>query len=175
MWKPKLVTSITSHRVRIGCVVMCLLASSSSGAQTPLQTGIRLDTGLFTFFAGDGRSVSVTVTEVGDLPAVSNVLIVFLDATNRTISRGEGVLKRGQPVSLELPLDMAERRVKVRASITIVGQPGRISSPIVVLEDIDPGSFTIQPRVSCSAPTGREGPVMPYCPDVSATSITLGS
>lgn len=174
MSKQKLVLSITSHRGRIACVVLWLLAASSNRAQEGLPTGIRLDTALFTFFPGKNHSVEVTVTETGPPTAVSNVRIVFLDATDRILLRGRGVARPGEPVSLELPLDMAERRVKVRASITIFGPLGFARSPIVVMEDLDPESITSIPKVSCSAPVGRDGPVLPFCPDVSATLLTVG-
>ncbi|MEO8076541.1 MAG: hypothetical protein ABI818_09455, partial [Acidobacteriota bacterium] len=67
-----------------------------------------------------------------------------------------------------------KRRLLLRASITILGPPGRGSSPVVVMEDVHPGSFTIGERFSCSAPASREGPVTPYCPGGVVTNITVG-
>jgi hypothetical protein len=77
-------------------------------------------------------------------------------------------------VTFELPLDMAQARVQLRASISIVGTAGRQSRPIVVLEDIDPGSLAIEQRISCAPPASREGPVTPYCPEVVVSQITVG-
>ncbi len=77
-------------------------------------------------------------------------------------------------MTFELPLDMGEPLVQLRASISIVGPSGRQSAPVVVLEDIDHGSFAIEQRISCAPPASREGPVTPYCPDVVVTNITIG-
>ena len=176
MWNEKLLTSIAGHRRRLACgVILCLLAASSSGAQELTLAGVQLDSGLMTFFTGNDRSVSVTVTEVGPLTAESHVKIVYRDASDRILLSDEAVLKRGQPVQLELPLLMAERRVQVRATITIFGQLGTVRSPIVRVEGIDGGALTVQPHGDCSAPAGLDGPVLPNCPPFSATRFVNGA
>jgi hypothetical protein len=173
MWRQELVASTTGHRGLVTGVVMWLAAASSIGAQ-PIPTSIQMETGFLGFFTGAKRSVEVRVTEVGALTAESNVRVLFRNAADRVIFRGTGVLKRGQPVSVVLPLNMLERRVVVRASILIQGQLASGSSVNVVMEDIDAGSFTIGQRISCSVPASREGPVSPFCPEVVTTTITGG-
>ena len=176
MWNQKLLTSIAGHRRRLACgAILCLLAASSGGAQERTMAGVRLDTGLMTFFTGNERSVSVTVTEVGPLTAESRVRIVYRDASDRILLSDEAVLKRAQPVQLELPLLMSERRVQVRASITIFGLMGSVRSPIVRVEGIDTGSLTVQPHIDCSAPAGLDGPVLPDCPPFAVTRFVNGA
>jgi hypothetical protein len=163
-----LLTSPTSRRRRIAGVIVWLLAVSSIGAQTPpAQTGIKLETGLQTFFTGSGRFIAVTVTEVGPPTAQSTVRIVYRDAADRVLMRDEFTLTREHPARLELPLTMPEPLVLVRATVVISGSTGG-SSPIMVMEEIDRGSFTVVPRVSCSstAPVPGMDPVLPNCPEV---------
>lgn len=162
------------HRSLLACTILSLLATSPSDAQPRTLTGVQVETGLLSFFTGDRRAVKVTVTEVGARTAESQVLIVYRNASGRVVARDEGTLRRTGPVTFELPLDMGEPLVQLRASISIVGPSGRQSAPVVVLEDIDHGSFAIEQRISCAPPASREGPVTPYCPDVVVTSITIG-
>jgi hypothetical protein len=173
MWRLTVVRSIASRRGPIAGIVMWLAAASAIGAQ-PIATSIQMETGLMSFFTGAGRLIEVRVTEVGAWTAESHVQIAVRNAADRIIFRGEGVLKRGQPVRLELPLNMDERRVRLRASIVIEGQLGSSSSPIVVLEDVDAGSFTIGERFTCSVPASREGPVSPFCPGGVVNTVTGG-
>lgn len=165
---------ITVHRAQLACIVLWLLAASPTGAQSPTLTGVQIETGLLSFFTGGQRVVRVTVTEVAMRAAESQVRIIYRDVSGRVVARDEGILRRTTPVTFALPLDMGEPLVQLRASITIVGPSGRRSAPVVVLEDIDPGSFAIEERVSCAPPASREGPVTPYCPEVVVTSITTG-
>jgi hypothetical protein len=169
-----LVTRLVSQRLRLVGLGFLLMAAVPGSAQTTLQTGVQVDTGLLSFFTGDGRAVKVTVTGLGGRAVQSHVRIVYRDASDRVIAREDGLLTRGGPVTFELPLDMAQARVQLRASISIVGTAGRQSRPIVVLEDIDPGSLAIEQRISCAPPASREGPVTPYCPEVVVSQITIG-
>ena len=173
MWTPAVVSSRTRSRGCLALIALWLLAASSSGAQETVQTGVRMDTGLLTFFTGERRSAVVTVAEVGGLGVTSTVRVIFYDASDRVLLRDEQTLQRGHPARFELPLGMPERAVQVRASIRIVGAAGRYSAPIMVLEDVDAGTLTIEPRISCAPPSGRQGPVLPLCTDTHNSTIGL--
>jgi hypothetical protein len=170
-----LLARLVSPRVRaVGLGVWLLAAVPGSAQTTLLQTEVQMHTGLLSFFTGAGRAVKVTVTEVGGRTVQSQVRIVYRDATDRVVAREDGVLTRSRPVTFELPLLMADPKVQLRASISILGVAGRPSQPIVVLEDVDHGSLAIEQRISCAPPASREGPVTPYCPDVVVSQITIG-
>jgi hypothetical protein len=62
-----------------------------------------------------------------------------------------------------LPLDMAARRVNLRLLVTLVRDSQSKSLPVMVLEDVDAPSFTIEDRVSCAPPEDKDG-ATPYCP-----------
>jgi hypothetical protein len=113
----------------------------------------------------------VTVTELGARGVTSAVRVIFYDPEDRVIFRGEGVLQRGQPVHVELPLDMSGPRVQARASIRLVGQVERNTLPVMTLESLDPLTLTIEPRILCAPPAGRQGPVLPLCPEVVTRSF----
>jgi len=157
MWKSGDVKSILGRRERGLCVIACLaclFAPSLSGAQT---IGTALKTGVLTF--GDGSVVRVTVSEIGARTAASSVEIVLHDAADQVVSSTKGVLRRGAPVRLELPLAKGVGFVQLRASIFIFGLTDQGSSPVAVLEDLDPNSLTVVPKVVCAAerPTGSGG------------------
>lgn len=168
--------SLTVRRASIlTCTILCLLATVSGGAQSASSTGIRLETGLQTFFTGEQRSMQVTVTEVGTPTASSRVYIAVVNAREEVVASGEGDLRRKQPVQFELPLEGERgRRLQLRVVISILGPPARGNSrPIVVLEQFDPNGFTIGgPPVSCAAATGSYSPVTPNCPDFAVTQLT---
>lgn len=168
-----LITSLASHPVRLATLGLWILAAAPAEAQTS-QTGVQIDTPLLTFFTGVRRAVKVTVTEVGPRGVQSTVEVVFRDPADRVIARGQGVLSRTRPVSIELPLEMNAPRVQVRATISVLGVAGRQTKPIAVLEDVDVDSLAIEQRISCAPPASREGPVTPYCPEVVVTHITVG-
>ena len=175
MRTPTLMTRLVSPRVRtVGLGVWLIAALPASAQMTLVQTETLLHTGLLGFFTGAGRAVRVTVTEVGGRTVQSQVRIVYRDASDRVVAREDGVLTRSRPVTFELPLLMADPRVQLRASISIVGVAGRASQPIVVLEEVDHGSLAIEQRISCAPPASREGPVTPYCPEVVVSQITIG-
>lgn len=168
-----LITSLASHPVRLAALGLWFLAAAPATAQT-VQTGVQIDTPLFTFFTGLRRAVKVTVSEVGPRGVLSTVQVVFRDPADRIIARGQGTLSRTRPVSVELPLEMNAARVQVRATISIFGVSGRQTKPIAVLEEVDVDSLAIEQRISCAPPASREGPVTPYCPEVVVTNITVG-
>jgi hypothetical protein len=160
-----------STLVRIGfltSILVCLLAVTSSRANSELS-GRRFDMGLLTTYGG--RVLAVTVTEVGAPDVSSFVRITVLNESERVIFRADRVLKRGQPARLELPFNPDLDRVLVRVSIDITGTPGRLSTPIAVVEDLDPLGKTAVPRGFCSQPGGRNDPVVPFCPGWEVTDI----
>jgi hypothetical protein len=189
---------ISTSRRRIACaatIAACLTLALSSQtqihAQTPTQVpldlpllqpqieapfdepGVRVDTGLFSIFGG--HVFHVNLTELGDSDAVSHIRIVIYDAAERVVFRSRGDLRRGHPVQLDVPLLRGIGRVRLRASVSITGQPLRGSQPVIEVEDVDPLALTIEERFSCSAPTGRDSPVT-ICTDGGViTEITIGS
>ena len=172
--------------VRVACVagrwvgrlsvVVLLLALSClrSEAQADGSTGLQVETGLMSFFTGERRSIRLTVTELGPRAGDSLVRVVYRDADGRVVARDDARLRRSSAAVIDVPLTMSEPLVQVRATVTITGRAGRQSVPVVVLEDVDHGSFTIEQRVSCAPPASREGPVMPFCPEVVVTTLTAG-
>jgi hypothetical protein len=166
--------SIARRAAILAGAVVWLGASAPSHAQFRTLPGIMMKTGLMAFIPGGNRSVLVTVTELGARGAQSNVSITFFDAEDRVIATSNAILKRAQPVIAELPLDPDGRLLQIRCAVSVAGPPGRGSVPVLVIESIDPGSFTIEPRVSCAPPASREGPVTPMCPGVVVTDITIG-
>jgi hypothetical protein len=162
----------------IALLFLCVAMAAPAAAQVltaasllPGADSFKLDTGLLTLFATPNRLLEVTVTEIAP-GAKSRVRITFRDASDRALSTDEGVLERGQPVVHALPIDIVERRVKVRASILITPLTGS-GTPVVVVEDIDPLALTIEPRVMCamSLPSGRIDPVLPMCGEVVPSVI----
>jgi len=156
------------RRFAITAGLVALLATASGAAQESgrvVQT--RMDSGLFTVFTGPDRSVLVTVAELGAPGVQSNVRIVLLDAQDRVVFINEGVLERGRPVRLELPLNGFERRVQLRASLRIVGT--QLTQPAVTVEEVNANSLTIEPRIFCGAPAPGLDPVEPNCPPLRIT------
>ena len=169
-----LLTYLASQRVRMAALGLWVLTIAPVGAQTTGLPGVQIDTPLMTFFTGMRRAVKVTVSEVGPRGVLSTVRIVYRDPLDRIIARAEGTLSRTRPVSFELPLEMADPRVQVRATVVIFGVAGRQTKPIAVVEEVDTDSLAIEQRISCAPPANREGPVTPYCPEVVVTQITVG-
>ena len=169
MWIQNRFRSLTKHRLAIGGVVIWMLGASSSGAQTdvltdvPVYPGWLIQTGFHTYATGAHRSADVTVTELGSPGAMSTVRVTFYDETDRAFFKQERELLRGQPAHVVLPLDMPERSVRLRVSVLIVEKTGKKTLPVMVLESVDLGSFTIEERVSCAPPEDKGG-VSPYCP-----------
>ena len=164
--------SLGFRRVLATCA-MILAAASAAGAQE-LLTGFQIDTGLLTFFTGANRSVAISVTELGARTAASDVRITLFDETNRVVFRHDGVLRRDSPVLVDVPLNFSQRRLRLRASVRIVGPAGRNSAPVLVIESADELSLAIEERISCAPPADREGPVTPYCDGSRVQNITIG-
>lgn len=153
-------------RVILACAAMWAAALSPGGAQEAARTtGLRMDSGLRTYFTGPGKSTMVTVTELGAGTAESTVRIVFLDAQDRPVLRGGGVLKRGQPVSLELPLSTtaAPSRLQLRVSVSVIGPIGRGSRPAAVWEGLDALSLVSWDGWDCAPPFDDDNNVIPMC------------
>ncbi|WP_291982076.1 hypothetical protein [Luteitalea sp.] len=162
---------------RLACLAAWLLTAASLGAQTGATTalsGLRVETGLFTFFAGSQRSVKVTITEAGAPRVQSRVRIVLLDAAERVVASREGTLERGRPVAFEWPLLVSEPQTQLRAVVTSIGLRDRPSAPIVVVEHIDANAFTIGINFSCAAARGQSSSVEPYCPGGIISTFTVG-
>jgi hypothetical protein len=164
-----------AFRLRRGVAVaaIVLAAASPAGAQE-LLTGAQVDTGLLTFFTGSNRSVVVSITELGPRTALSDVRITLFDENNRVFFRHDAVLRRDSSVHVDVPLNLSQRRVRLRASIRIVGASGRNSAPVIVLESVDGLSLAIEQRISCALPADREGPVTPYCDGSRVQDVTIG-
>jgi hypothetical protein len=175
-WTMWTLTSLTPSRRASGIVAgvaICLSVAASASAQ-PAYTGVLLEGGLETVFAGPDRFLTTTVTETGSPGVESQVWIVYRNAEDKVLGRFEGSLKRGQPVTADFPLDMIARRDQVRVSITIAGVAGRKSAPVVRLEHVDAGSFTLgSGGGSCAPPLSGIGPVEPNCPDFAPTHFAF--
>jgi hypothetical protein len=151
-------------------VVMAMLAAPSVVAaqdgvltSTATKAVTEIKTGLLGFVTGTGRSAEVLITELGPRGVTSMVRITFFDETNQAVFKDEAILERGTPVHVVLPLDMAARRVNLRLLVTLVRDSQSKSLPVMVLEDVDVPSFTIEDRVSCAPPEDKDG-ATPYCP-----------
>ena len=170
MWTRHAAASrFTPTVILIGALV-CLAAISSRAQQLASDLpGQRLDTGLFTAFGGN--ELAVTVTDVGAPEVVSFVRIRVLNNTERVLATADRSLKRGQPARLVLPLSRDIDRTLLRVSIEITGTPGRLSSPIVGVEELDPLSRTIVVRGLCAPGGGHVDPVTPMCPGWEITDI----
>lgn len=151
-----------------GSIVMTALAAPSAaaaqdGGLTTWDTKavIEIKTGLLAFFTGS-HSAEVIITEMA-ARTTSAVRVTFLNEANQAVFKEEAVLHRGQPVHVVLPLDMPVRRVNLRLLVTLTRDPLAKSLPVMVLEDVDTASFTIEDRVSCAPPEDKDG-ATPYCP-----------
>ena len=151
-------------------LVMAMLAAPSVVAAqsgvlttTATRTTTEIKTGLLAFLTGPGRSAEVLITELGPRGVTSTVRVTFFDEVDQAVFKDEAVLQRGTPVHVMLPLDVAARRVNLRVLVTLVRDSRSKSLPVVVLEDVDALSFTIEDRVSCSPPEEKDG-TTPYCP-----------
>jgi hypothetical protein len=170
MWTQQFVTSLAARRVVAGSLVTAMLVTPSvAGGQSdvlttsPTKTVTEIKTGLLSFMAGPGRYTAVQMTELGPRGVTSNVRVTFFDAANQVVFKEEAVLERAQPVYIALPLDMAARRVSLRVVVRLVRDSNARSLPVMILEDVDGPSFTIEDRVSCAPPEEKDG-TTPYCP-----------
>jgi hypothetical protein len=169
MWTRAFVTSFGGRLVVAGSVVMAVLAAPPQAAgqggvltTTPTKAVTEIKTGLLAFLTGAGRSAEVLITELNPR-ATSAVRVTFFNEANQAVFKEDAVLHRGQPVHVVLPLDMPVRRVNLRLLVTLTRDPLARSLPVMVLEDVDTGSFAIEDRVSCAPPEDKDG-ATPYCP-----------
>lgn len=169
MWTRQAATSTLARTGFVIGAIVCLAVTSSRAQLAREQPGQRLDTGVFTVFGG--HELAITVTDVGAPEVTSFVRIRVLNDKERVLFTADRSLKRGQPARLELPFGRDFDRALVRVSIQITGTPGRLSSPIAVVEDIDPLSRTLVIRGTCAPPGGRIDPVTPICPGWEITDI----
>lgn len=179
MWMQPVDRNGTRRRVPRVALAAGVALGLCAGAVAPLvhaqgASGVRLESGLLSFFTGAGRTVLLTVTEVGSDTAESRVRLVYRDAADQVVARDEGRLGRGTPYTFELPLEMGDPRVQLRVSVTIARVRGSGSAPVVSVESVDAGSFAIEERVTCAPPASREGPVTPFCPEFVVTSFSAG-
>jgi hypothetical protein len=148
--RPRLVESLV-----LGGALTLLGTCVPASAQTTIDT-IVLRSGLHSYYAGHGARV--TVTEVGRRVASSQVTIVLRDAADVVVARTSGVLQRAVPVTLDFRVRGDERSLtQLRAVVTIVTETGGGAEPVTVLEDLDPLSLSVEPKVLCGPPSGSEG------------------
>jgi hypothetical protein len=169
MWTREFVTSLAARQVVAGCMVMALLGAPSAAAgqgvvltTAPTKAVTEIKTGLLAFLPGAHRSAELLITEL-NTRATSAVRVTFFNEANQVVFKADAVLHRGQPVHVVLPLDMPVRRVNLRLVVTLTRDPLVRSLPVMVLEDVDMASFTIEDRVSCAPPEDKDG-ATPYCP-----------
>jgi len=162
----------TARRLKTACLALCLAASAFSvgtTAQEAPRTTV-LMSGLHSFYRG--HVVRATVAEIGARTATSRVRVDYRDDDDRLIARKEGVLTRTSAVRLDLELAGEADLVQLRVVITIIGDGGDVRIPMALLEDLDPLSLSVEPRVFCN-PVGHDS-AQTYCPGWSVTNFAPG-
>lgn len=161
-----------ARRIRTACVALCLAALSVGTIAQEVPRTTVLTTGLHSFYRG--HVARTTVAEIGARTATSRVRIDYRDDSDRLIARKEGVLSRTVPVRLDLELAGDVDLVQVRVVITIIGNRGDLRIPVATLEDLDPLSLSVEPRVFCS-PVGHDSAqTVSNCPGWAVTNFTPG-
>lgn len=145
--------------VVLGTLAMLTIAL---GHSTSAQVGTQLKSGLHTF--PQHHTARLAVVELGAPLSASRVVIDFRDARDRVVARTAGVLRRGEPVQLDLPV--VDGQTQLRATVTIYAAAG--SRPSTTFEDVD--VLVAVPKVVCGPPSGRDSP-QAYCPGWEATSF----
>jgi hypothetical protein len=152
------------------CVLAGVLLPAFGAAQAPLVTVLK--SGLHTIFGGD--YLLATVTEVGSPSAASEVTIEFRDAADQQRAFAVDTLTRIHPVRLRFAVPAGTGANQLRAIVKITPLTTAFTSePIVGLEDLNPSSLTVVPKVICSI-----GPTMPpgveaNCDGWRVTRLTL--
>jgi hypothetical protein len=141
-------------------VLLCALMGatvSSLGAQTPGETTVTvLKSGLHSIFGG--HAFLLTVAEVGSTASSSEVKIEFRDASDQRRAMNSGVLHRGRPVRLRVPVPAGTGREQLRVIVTITTLAnGEGSEPIVGLEDLDADSLVVETKPPCAPPPSVGG------------------
>jgi hypothetical protein len=155
------------------CVIAGALLPAFGAAQTvdgPIVTILK--SGLQTIFGGN--YFLALVTEVGPQSAASEVTIEFRDASDRRRAFTVDTLTRTHPVRLRFapPAGTGADQFRVVVKHTPL-TPGYTSEPIVGLEDVNPNSLQVVPKVICaigpSVPPGAEG----NCDDWRVNRLTV--
>lgn len=142
------------------CVLAGSLMPAFGAAQPSGLIATILKSGLQTLFGGN--YLLLTVTEVGSPSAASEVTIEFRDASDRRRAFTVDTLTRTHPVRSKFaaPAGAGADQFRVVVKHTPL-TTGYTSEPIVGLEDINPNSLQVVPKVVCaigpSVPPGAEG------------------
>lgn len=145
-------------------VLLCALMGAtvpSLGAQVPGEPTVTvLKSGLHSIFGG--HAFLLSVVDVGSTASSSEVKIEFRDAADQRRAVGSGLLVRGRPVRLRVPIPAGTGRDQLRVIVTITTLTnGEGSEPIVGLEDLDANSLVVETKPPCApAPSvggGAEG------------------
>lgn len=141
---------------RVVALVGALLAAAPLGAQVRDDGSVTvLRSGLFSVFGG--HTFQLTVAEVGSLQSSSEVVVEFRDAADNRRAVGSGVLRRGAPVMVRVPV-AAPRYEMLRALVRITGLTAvDLSRTVVTLEDLDARSFVVETKPPCAPPPSRGG------------------
>jgi hypothetical protein len=149
-----------------GAMIPALATAQSPGDRivTILKSGLHS-------FAGDAL---LTVTEVGSRASASEVTIELRSAGDERRAFTSGMLLRGQPVRLRVPIAANAGRQQGRfiVRITSISNPEQ-SQAVVGLEDLDVDSFGIETKPPCAPPSvggGAEG----NCDGWHVTRLTAG-
>ncbi len=156
-------------------VLLCALMGAivpSLGAQTPGEATVTvLKSGLHSIFGG--HAFLLTVTEVGSTGSSSEVKIEFRDASDGRRAISSGVLHRGRPVRLRVPIPAGTGREQLRVIVTIATLTnGEGSQPIVGLEDLDADTLVVETKTECLPPSGG-GVFQENCDGWHTTRLTL--
>lgn len=171
-WLARHVRQCTIGSVGLTALAVVLTAPATVAAQAVERTLVQ-KSGLHSFY--EGHVVRAIVTEVGPRAATALVRIDFRDHTDRVLARTEARLLRGEPVILDWKVTRSQRPVLVRATVTVITTGGETSTPMTVLEDVDPLSLTIGTRVVCNAgpPSGRDSAQTLFiCPGWNVSWLT---
>jgi hypothetical protein len=133
-------------------------------AHAQLTTGTTVTTvmksGLHSFL--NDHTAVITVAEIGSARPSSSVRIEFRDQTDALVAAIDGVLRRGAPVRLRMPIKVDEGVAQIRTVVRIVSLVDEGSVPATVFEDHGPDSFI--GRVIVCVPPGGRGGGQTYCP-----------
>lgn len=149
------------HSGRILLATLALI-TIALGHSTSAQVGTLLRSGLHTF--PQHHKARLTVVELGAPLSPSRVVIDFRDARDRVVARTAAVLRRGEPVQLDVPV--IDGLSQLRATVALYTAAG--SRPSTTVEDID--ELVVVPKVVCGPPSGRDSP-QAFCPGWEVTSF----
>jgi hypothetical protein len=173
MWnnRPSTQDQIRSSNPRrwlaLGVLAVALLPALGA-AQSPSDLILTiLKSGLHTVFGGN--YLLLTVTETGSPLAASEVTIEFRDAADRQRAFTVDTLTRTHPVRLRFAAPAGTGADQFRVVVKHKPlTPGYVSEAIAGLEDVNPNTLTVVPKVVCA----RIGPTVP--PGAEATCDGFG-